>query len=452
MAATIAVLLMSTLGVAFLSSRRAGLVAALVMAAALGLVVEAHLAKADAALLAAVMTGQLVLGLVYVGLRNGRPVHWRLAVVFWLAEAAGILLKGPPAPALALLTVVTLSIADRDIRWIKALRPTLGFVLMGLIVAPWFVAIEQASAGGFLAEAFQNDFLSKLVSAQEAHGAPPGAYVAVSLASFWPGSLFLVPALIWGWRGRRTPPQRFLLAWLAPAWLVLELMPTKLPNYVLPVYPALALLVAGALTGGDRLPLTGFARLVDVVAKVLWGAVTIALAAALAALPLRLGPGLSAAAILAAVAMLALALLLLLYRGRSNTAAGLVTVLAAAFVLPAASVVAPGLDALWLSRSAAALLARHPPHPGKAVLSVGYREPSVVFLLGTATRLATATPPDGQLAGAGMALVSDRDDAIFRQSLTTRGLSVRAIGRVSGLDYSVGESSMILTLYDLEPG
>jgi hypothetical protein len=156
-------------------------------------------------------------------------------------------------------------------------------------------------------------------------------------------------------------------------------------------------------------------------------------------------------AIIAAGTMLALALLLL-YRGRSSAAAGLVMVLCAAFVLPAASVVAPGLDSLWLSRSAAALLARHPPRPGRAVLSVGYREPSVVFLLGTATRLATATPADGQLAGAGMALVSDRDDAIFRQSMTTRGLSLRAIGRVSGLDYSVSESNMILTLYDLEPG
>jgi 4-amino-4-deoxy-L-arabinose transferase-like glycosyltransferase len=271
MAATIAVLLMSTLGVAFLSSRRAGLVAAFVMAAALGLVVEAHLAKADAALLGAVMTGQLALGLVYVGSRDGRPVHWRLAVVFWLAEAAGILLKGPPAPALALVTVTTLSIADRDIRWIKALRPTFGLVLMGLIVSPWFVAIEEASAGSFLAVAFRNDFLSKLVSAQESHGAPPGAYVAVSLASFRPGSLFLVPALIWGWQGRRAPPRRFLLAWLAPAWLVVELMPTKLPNYVLPLYPALALLVGGPLTAGDRFPLTGFAQLIDATAKVLWG-------------------------------------------------------------------------------------------------------------------------------------------------------------------------------------
>jgi hypothetical protein len=193
------------------------------------------------------------------------------------------------------------------------------------------------------------------------------------------------------------------------------------------------------------------ARLVDGVVTALWGAVTAALAAALVALPVWLGSGFSTVAIIAAAAMLALALFLVLYRGRPSPAAGLVMVLAAAFVVPAACTVAPGLDSLWLSRSAAVLLAHHPPRPGKAVLSVGYREPSVVFLLGTATRLVTAVPTDGQLAGAGMALVSDYDNATFRQSMTTRGLSLRAIGRVTGLDYSAGGSRVVLTLYDLEP-
>ena len=111
----------------------------------------------------------------------------------------------------------------------------------------------------------------------------------------------------------------------------------------------------------------------------------------------------------------------------------------------------PELDALWLSRSAAVLLARHPPHPGEAVLSVGYNEPRLAFMLGTQTWLVTAAPGDEQLAGAGMAFVSDRDAAAFRNSLATRGLNVRAVDRVSGVAYSAGGGRVILTLYDLEP-
>lgn len=69
LAATVAVLLTAALGATLLSSRRAGFVAGVVMASALGLVVEAHLAKTDAALLATIVAGQLALGIVYVRAR-----------------------------------------------------------------------------------------------------------------------------------------------------------------------------------------------------------------------------------------------------------------------------------------------------------------------------------------------------------------------------------------------
>jgi hypothetical protein len=74
-----------------------------------------------------------------------------------------------------------------------------------------------------------------------------------------------------------------------------------------------------------------------------------------------------------------------------------------------------------------------------------------IFPLRTATQLATAAPEDRQLAGAGMALVSHREDAAFRKFLATRRLNLSAVDRVTGLDYSAGGSWVILTLYDLEP-
>jgi hypothetical protein len=64
----------------------------------------------------------------------------------------------------------------------------------------------------------------------------------------------------------------------------------------------------------------------------------------------------------------------------------------------------------------------------------------------------TAAPGGGQLAGAGLALVSDRYDTEFQQSLAALGWSARAIDRVTGLDYSAGGGRLVLTLYHLEPG
>jgi 4-amino-4-deoxy-L-arabinose transferase-like glycosyltransferase len=452
LAATAAVLLTFGFGARFFDSRPAGFIAAVLTAGALGVVIEAHLAKTDAALLAAVVAGQGALGLAYIMTRTNRPIGWSLPLLFWLAEAAAILLKGPPGPVLALLTVGCLSIADRDIHWIKTLRPLAGVLVMAAMVAPWLIAVQSATAGHFISDALGHDLLPKLVGAQESHGAPPGYYFAVVMASFWPGSLFIVPGLIWGWRQRRVAGYRFLLAWLGPAWIFFELVPTKLPHYVLPVYPALALLAGGALAAGFTKRPAGPARFVDSAVGVLWGAVTIALGAALLILPLCSGGAVSSAVIVAVAMMLGLACLLFFRDPQPMRAAGLVAAISAAFVVPAALAVAPELNYLWPSRSAAAALARHPPGPGEVVLSVGYSEPSLVFLLGTATRLITAQPGDGQLAGAGMALVNDRYDAEFLQSLAHRGLTARALDRVEGLDYSAGGGKLVLTVYRLEPG
>jgi 4-amino-4-deoxy-L-arabinose transferase-like glycosyltransferase len=451
LAATAAVLLTFGFGARLSDSRPAGFVAAVLTASALGVVVEAHLAKTDAALLAAVVAGQGALGLVYIATRAGRRVGWPLPLLFWLAEAIAILLKGPPGPVLALLTAGCLSIADRDVHWVRRLRPLAGVLIMAAMVAPWLIAVQNATAGRFISDSLAHDLLPKLVGAQESHGAPPGYYLAVAMASFWPGSLFIVPGLVWGWRQRRAAAWRFLLAWLGPGWILFELVPTKLPHYVLPLYPALALLVGGALTEGIAKHLAGPARFVDRAVRALWGAVTIALGAALLILPLWFGGTVSPAAIVAVPVMLGLAYLLL-FRDQQPLRVGLVAAISAALVVPAALAVAPELDYLWPSRSAAAALARHPPGRGEAVLSVGYSEPSLVFLLGTATRLVTADPGDGQLAGAGMALVNDHYDADFLKSLARRGLTARALDRVEGLDYSAGGGKLVLTLYRLEPG
>jgi 4-amino-4-deoxy-L-arabinose transferase-like glycosyltransferase len=451
LAAAVAVLLTFGFGSRLLASRQAGFIAAVLMASALGLVVEAHLAKTDAALLAAVVAGQGALGLVYTATRSGRCVGLSTALLFWLSEAAAILLKGPPGPVVAFLTVGALSIADRDISWIKGLRPLGGISLMALIAAPWLIAIQKTTGGQFILDALSHDLLPKLVGAQESHGAPPGYYLILAMASFWPGSLFIVPAVLWGWQRRRDANGRFLLAWLVPTWVFFELVPTKLPHYVLPVYPALALLAGRALTDGFARHFERRAKIVSSAVAALWGGVTIALAAGLSLLPVLLDTEPSAASISVAPVLLGLASLLLLRHWPPAHTAGLVTAIALAFVLPAALAIAPRLDLLWLSRSAAEMLARHPPVPGRAVLSVGYSEPSLVFLLGTGTRLVTAAPANGQLAGAGMALVNSRYDAEFRNSLAARGFIARAVDHASGFDYSAGGSRIVLTLYRLEP-
>jgi len=439
--ATMAVLLTFALGRALLGEAGGAFNAAVLLASALGVVAEAHIAKTDAALLAAVTAGQGALGLAYLRGRAGRRVAAGIAAWFWLAEIIAIYLKGPIGPGLAVLTAATLSIADRDARWLRGLRPALGIAAVALAVAPWLYAIEHATEGRFLEQSVGRDFLSKVMGGQEAHGAPPLYYLASISLTFWPGTLLLPPALIAGWRRRAVPATRFLLAWLIPAWIVLELVPTKLPHYALPLFPALALLVASALVHG--LPAPRWSRWLGVV---LWLLATLAIAAALVVLPWRLGDGITAAGVAGAAVLIALMIAQFVWRLGPFGLTTLLGAMALAFVLPAATSVVPALSRLWISQSAAALVATHPPADGAKLTVIGYNEPSLVFLLNN--DFATGMG-DAPVAAGDEALVGDRLLKSFEQELAKRNLAARPIGQISGIDYSGGQE-MTLTLYRIE--
>jgi hypothetical protein len=65
--------------------------------------------------------------------------------------------------------------------------------------------------------------------------------------------------------------------------------------------------------------------------------------------------------------------------------------------------------------------------------------------------LAAAHRGNRKAAGAGIALVSDREDEAFQKSLARRAVNLSAVDRVIGLDYLPGAGRAILILYDLEP-
>ena len=123
-------------------------------------------------------------------------------------------------------------------------------------------------------------------------------------------------------------------------------------------------------------------------------------------------------------------------------------VLSVVFVVPAGTAVLPSLDRLWLSRNAAHLVAEHPSAAGMPLVAIGYGEPSLVFLLGGHLRVAVPDAAADLLGRGGAALVSGRDDALFKQSLSAHHLTAKPLGSVAGFDYSNGQR-MELTLYDV---
>jgi 4-amino-4-deoxy-L-arabinose transferase-like glycosyltransferase len=427
-----------------------GFIGAVLLASCLLLVAEAHIAKTDAVLLATMVAAEGALGRLYCLSRAGKTVSRGTVLVFWMAQAAGVLIKGPVTPFLTGVTALCLGLVDRQWRWLGGLRPLWGLPLTLLLILPWFIAIEISTGGTFAREAVGHDLLGKVAGAQEAHGAPPGYYLALVMLTFWPSSLFLGLGLLRGWRNRMEPAERFLLCWAVPLWLVFEALPTKLPHYILPVYPALALLAARALTEREGLFIWGrpFGRYL---VFGLWGLVALVLAAAAIVLPLRFGEGFVPASLLPALAVPGAAFLLLrrLQEGRRAQAAA-VTASLALFVFPPIFVqILPDLEQLWLSRNAAALIESHRRPGAEPVDAVGFTEPSLVFELGTATRFVSPdqAAADLQARPDGLVLVAGGDLDSFRKATAERGVAARSLGVAAGINYSRSPKPVSLVLF-----
>lgn len=444
LAAWAAVLMTFAFGQYFFG-RQVALLGGALLACSLILVSEAHQAKTDAIMLACAVAAQGALARVYLGSKGHAAQPGPLVVLtFWVATGLAILVKGPVIPAISLLTILALGIADRQWAWLVGLRPFTGVIVAAAIAAPWFVAISKATGGAFVGEAVKSDLLPKLLGSQESHGGPPGTYLALAAVTLWPGSLLLWPSLAAAWKVRVRPEIRFCLAWLVPAWVMFEIVPTKLPHYVMPTFPAIALLMAVAVVG--RAP-----QLTRRWAKAwygLWCVVGLALAAAVVLAPQRFAPQIPVLSVPYAVLIAGTSLVAgwLAMRERLRPAI-LVALLAGvtAFQVVFAGIL-PRLDTLFVSREAAQLAAAHP-HDG-AVVVAGYSEPSLVFLLGTDTEFAGGDGAAQNLAGhpTALSLVSDREESAFQAAASRLGVKPQAVGVVKGFNYSRGKP-VVLTAY-----
>ncbi len=421
--------------------RRAATLAALMMAVSTILGTEARLAKTDAVLLFTIVAAMGILARAYLRPRDSaapmEPLSWGQAAVFWTALAAGILVKGPVNLLIVGLAALLLSILERSGRWLFALRPFAGIIWLFLIVLPWFVAIYLRAGSAFFADSVGHDMLGKLAGAQETHGAPPGTYFVIFFATFYPASILAGLAAPAVWRMRREPAARFLLAWLVPSWLIFELVVTKLPHYVLPLYPAIAILIAGAVE-------------TDVLSRrrwLVWGAawwfvapILISLAIVIVSVMVARDLALPAWPFLAGAIICGL-FAWQLYdedgaeRSFLRASAGMALIAFAFYAL-----MVPWFTPAFPSVALASILRNaHCVHPVAA--SAGYEEPSLVFLAGTDTRMTDASGAADFLGGGAcrFAFVDARQERAFALRADAVGLRYDRGPRIEAFNISNGK-------------
>ena len=180
--------------------------------------------------------------------RNPRPTFWWW--IFYLSLGLGFLAKGPAAllPAFFAPVRAFLNRGPYRIDFRSALR---GGLVVLIVIGLWGVPAMLATNGAYLQIGLGKHVLQRSLQPMESHGGAGLAgyllflpfYLAASFFSFFPWCLFL-PGSCRRLLKDREPDENFLLGPILIVFFVFTLIQTKLPHYVLPAYPMLAILVA----------------------------------------------------------------------------------------------------------------------------------------------------------------------------------------------------------------
>ncbi len=468
--AVAAVVLTAAIG-SMLFGTGVGFVAGVIMAASVLLNVEARTAKTDAMLLAATMAALACL--IRVWQQRSRPMA--SAYGFWGALGLGFLIKGPLIFLPVVGFVAAASWRERDLRWLGRLRPLTGVFLFLLIAAPWYIAITVISDGGFFAESVGKDLVAKVASGQESHGAPPGLYLVLAPVTFWPFSLLGLLALPWIWRNRKRAEVWVLLGWVLVTWVVFALTPTKLAHYILPAYPALAILAAaalyefqtrdrtflhgnglGELISSFRNPAKFFSEAGFTLALGVWSIITLALAFAMPGLVMNTGltgvdPFWFSGVILLPVIWAGWRI-----AGSARASARHLVVILVGALLFSGIVFGrflPNFEPVFISPRLVGMLPVMEGCDRPKLASAGFNEPSLVFLTDTRTRLVGGAATADHLASeprCGVAAVETRQRQPFLDRVAETGQKVQAVGALDGFNYARGKR-LLITLYIADP-
>ena len=239
--------------------RDTGIAAALVLASSLFWAAMGHINTLDMGLaggMTLTLAGMLIAQSSTAPEEAASRRTWMLAC--WAGMGLAVLSKGLIGLALPGAVLIVYTLVARDWAIWKRLHLGLGVLVFGLVTVPWFVLVSLKNPEFpqffFIHEHFQR-FTSKVHHREGpwyyflpilAGGLLP--WLAVALQSLWAGV-----------RGDRTPiddnrfqPKKLLLVWSILIFVFFSVSSSKLPSYILPIFPSLALLIAPYLRSAPQ--------------------------------------------------------------------------------------------------------------------------------------------------------------------------------------------------------
>lgn len=216
------------------------------------------------------------------------------------------------------------------------LRPFSAMLIVAAIAAPWYIVVGLQTDGEWPAGFFLKHNISRFSTPMEGHGGPPLYHLFSIAVCFFPASIFLAPMIHNTVRQLRAktaiqPGLIFAVGWVVVYVAFFSIAGTKLPSYVTPTYPPLAVLTGFFFYQWATAP-QEISRLWQRIALVVFGLVGCVMLFALPQITAKFAPGEEWLASIGLIPLLgAIAAIVLSERGRVRTAMATFVVFAAAF-------------------------------------------------------------------------------------------------------------------------
>jgi 4-amino-4-deoxy-L-arabinose transferase-like glycosyltransferase len=251
-------------------------------------------------------------------------------VACFIFSALAVLTKGPLGFLLPFAVIAIFLFFRRDIKFLAQPATLTGLVLFCLASFPWYIIMIREYGQEFVQEFFYNDHWRRLIEAEHRSNDTFYFYPLSMLGCMFPWTFFVGAAFMSSFRSlfqRRVIPSfdQFILIWICVVFLVFQSAHSKLVSYVLPLFPAMALL-AGAYLYDRMVSGAGTVKNLFFMTMVLCGIIPLALLVGIGKYPVYLPPAVHVYGVFSLFLLLLMVLFFMIRMNRFREAFFLISV------------------------------------------------------------------------------------------------------------------------------
>jgi 4-amino-4-deoxy-L-arabinose transferase-like glycosyltransferase len=159
--------------------------------------------------------------------------------LFYVAIAAATLAKGPVALILMGGTILIFLFTERNFRFIMEMKLIKGLAIYLTITLPWIIAISLREKE-FLYFFFMDQHILRFLTSKHKRSGPIYYFLPVLFGGMFPWSIFIPRAIANTWKNKEL---RLMLIWVFVVFAFFSVSGSKLPPYILPLFPPIAIIL-----------------------------------------------------------------------------------------------------------------------------------------------------------------------------------------------------------------